>query len=151
MKAIYKKRLLTLAKFLRTVPKKRFYMGTWATDGFCGKANEPAHNECGTAACAAGWACTIPSFKRAGFRLGESEYWGDKSNCPVYRGMEEWDAIRAFFGLPAQLYEELKYESLTKGMPEDYLFGSHNPNSPVQAAARIERYIKLVEQGKVKA
>jgi hypothetical protein len=150
MKAIYKKRLLTLAKFLRTVPKKRFRMSTWATGKFCGDQKEPEHNECGTAACAAGWACTIPEFQRAGLSLDESSFWGGDSLTPHYKGKEEWDALQKFFGLPDKYYDVLSdlYGSLA--MPEDYLFGGDNPDDPIQAAKRIENYVKLVEGGKLK-
>jgi hypothetical protein len=144
MKAIYKKRLLTLAKFLRTVPKKRFKMWTWATGDFCGKVKEPEHNECGTAACAIGWACTIPSFRRAGLKLTDAE-WSIKDKphkIPVYEEKEEFEAAEEFFGLPA--HGRIKGRFVVT-----YLFGGHNKNSPIQAAKRIENYIKLEEKGRI--
>lgn len=51
-------RLKTLADFLLTVPEKQFDIEIWHRE-----------NECGTVACAAGWACTIPEFNAAGLRL----------------------------------------------------------------------------------
>jgi hypothetical protein len=145
MKAIYKKRLLTLAKFLRTVPKKRFNMGYWAAGKFCGKVNEAKHNQCGTAACAMGWACTIPAFRRAGLKLKESLY-DDDFAMPVYKGKTEFDAAIKFFGL-----QEYGVVPRTGGrFVASFLFGGHNVNSPSRAAKRIERYIKLEEAGKIK-
>jgi hypothetical protein len=145
MKAIYKKRLLTLAKFLRTVPKKRFKMWTWATGDFCGKKNEPKHNECGTAACAMGWACTIPSFRRAGLKLIDAD-WSIADNkpqrIPTYEDKIEFEAAEEFFGLPANGRIRGRYVA-------SYLFGGHNKNSPIQAANRIENYIKLEEKGRI--
>jgi hypothetical protein len=144
MKAIYKKRLLTLAKFLRTVPKKRFNMGFWAAGKFCGKVNEPEHNQCGTAACAMGWACTIPEFRRAGLKLIDSRF-DDGYSIPVYKEHAEFDAARKFFGLP-----EFGVVPRTDGTyVSSYLFGGDNVNSPIAAAKRIERYIKLEEAGKI--
>lgn len=148
MKAIYKKRLLILAKFLRTVPRERFKMQQWVTGQFCGKAQEPKHNECGTAACVIGWACTIPAFKRDGLFLHSFRpTWYDENDVPrltpKYKRRTSWDAVRAFFGLPPETSATLDE------FPEDYLFGAHNSNSPTQAAKRIERYIKLEEAGKL--
>lgn len=59
MQPFHVKRLLKLADKLETVPRKKFDMSTWWEK----------REECGTVACAAGWGCTIPSFRRAGFHI----------------------------------------------------------------------------------
>ena len=59
------RRLLLLADHLDTLPKKRFYYGSWVGDDWKGKADL----SCGTTACALGWATTIPSFRRLGLRM----------------------------------------------------------------------------------
>lgn len=70
---MFKKRLLILAEFLETkVPRRRFSMITWADGAFCGRPNEHEHHECKTTACAMGWACTLPVFKKAGLKLVET-------------------------------------------------------------------------------
>lgn len=51
-------RLRILADFLLTVPPERFNIRTWGHGGF--------EHECGTAACAFGWAATIPAFRELG-------------------------------------------------------------------------------------
>ncbi len=60
-----KRRLLKLAEFLETaeLPGK-FRMGLWGEE-----VKGDGRPACGSAACAAGWATTIPSFRRAGLRL----------------------------------------------------------------------------------
>ena len=64
MNAIGKRRLLKLADFLEGLPgSTNFHMGSLASEV---KDGRPA---CGASACALGWGATIPSFRRAGFRL----------------------------------------------------------------------------------
>lgn len=75
-----KSRLMTLIKFMASLPKsaeEHFSMGHYyhhdghhqsvaASDG---TITQRTLKDCGTSACAAGWAATIPAFKKAGFRL----------------------------------------------------------------------------------
>jgi len=70
-------RLLRLAEFLATVPRKRFDMGKWV---------------CGTTACAAGWAHNIPEFREAGYRLN----W---AVGPMFNDERGFRALRLFFEL----------------------------------------------------
>ncbi len=58
-------RLLRLAAFLRTLPRKRFNYNVWVGHDWRGAADL----SCGTTACALGWATTIPSLRRAGLQL----------------------------------------------------------------------------------
>jgi hypothetical protein len=60
-----KRRLLRLATFLEKLPRKRFKYTHWVGDDWGGAADL----NCGTTACALGWATTIPSLRRAGLRL----------------------------------------------------------------------------------
>lgn len=73
-----KARLKKLIDLMSSLPKSaanHFDMMTWYShDGDHqhkapkdGKITRALLNECGTVACAAGWAATIPSFKKAGF------------------------------------------------------------------------------------
>lgn len=75
------RRLTVLRNFMRSMPKsaqKHFYMGAWfrhtaPDDHDHVPRDKPitrkALEGCGTSACAAGWAATIPTFNRAGFRF----------------------------------------------------------------------------------
>ena len=58
-----KKRLLLLARYLETVPKKKFDMTTW---------------KCGTKGCAIYHASKIPELKKAGLSM--------KNDCPRMKG-----------------------------------------------------------------
>lgn len=52
--------------------------------------------KCGTVACAVGWAAQDTWFKRRGFNLKQ---FTRTSFVPVFRDMEDWDAVETFFGL----------------------------------------------------
>ena len=77
------RRLSTLINFMDSLPPSaadHFHMRFWFRH--YGGDHEPTNNkgfitkqtlrDCGTAACAAGWAATIPSFRRAGLRVNTS-------------------------------------------------------------------------------
>jgi len=83
VKAHHRKRLLRLADLLDTVPPEHFDLGVWlAGDG----------PPCKTAACAVGWATTIPAFRRAGLTT-------DSSGWPIYSEWGGFNAAEQFFGL----------------------------------------------------
>lgn len=125
---LHRRRLKILADFLRTVPKKRFEMTSWCTVDFMSRTNEISHNECGTAACAAGWACTIPSFRRVGFKMIKEIGWNYNSSYPSFRGYRDYNACIEFFGINQdQCF---------------FIFGAFNKNSPIAAANRIEAVLK---------
>jgi hypothetical protein len=64
MNATGKRRLLKLADFLETkVPPDSFNMSHW------GRGDDAGKPQCGTTACALGWASAIPSLRKAGVRL----------------------------------------------------------------------------------
>lgn len=65
MKKVHAQRLLKLAKFLDELPEERFDLATWVGRSWKGKQDL----SCGTTACALGWACTIPEFRKLGARL----------------------------------------------------------------------------------
>jgi len=89
VKHYHKKRLLKLADFLLTVPAEQFNMKNWALKEKNGK---PA---CGTVACACGWATTIPSFRKAGFRLVGTEFRPELE----YKGSYQFYAAAKFFDI----------------------------------------------------
>jgi hypothetical protein len=66
-----KRRLLKLADFLETVPRKRFDFTSWVGENWKGDREL----SCGTTACALGWATTMPLFRGLGLRLAKSR-WG---------------------------------------------------------------------------
>jgi hypothetical protein len=84
-----KDRLLKLAEFLEALPPERLDMEIWASRRF-----DPA--DCGTCACAFGWAATIPEFRELGLELDISEF---GSGSVWYQRTSGFAAAEAFFGL----------------------------------------------------
>lgn len=85
------RRLLKLADFLDALPPARFDYGVWVRSDWQGSSDL----SCGTAACALGWATTIPEFRKMGLRLVRRF----KSGVPVYKSREGASAAAAFFGV----------------------------------------------------
>ena len=91
-------RLLMLADFLETVPEKKFDITVWryAKNSRPDISDENLTTECGTVACAVGWACALPEFRKMGL-------WYDF--YPIYQipgtemKYEAWGAIQQFFDL----------------------------------------------------
>jgi hypothetical protein len=121
---MHTKRLLKLADFLETkVPRKRFNMTDWSSVADFSAA------QCDTAACAFGWATTIPSFRRAGLSSRNSVF--GPSIVPSFNGLEGSDAAEEFFGLGS--------------LAVDNLFYGHSyekPPTPKQVAKRIRKLVK---------
>lgn len=68
--AVGNRRLVKLAAFLEKLPRNRFDYSR-----FIGADWEGGQNlECGTTACALGWAATMPEFRRLGVRLDTANY-----------------------------------------------------------------------------
>ncbi len=126
MNATGKRRLLKLADFLSALKLKRgqFKMADWATSIVNGAP------ECGTAACAAGWAARIPSFRRAGYHLVVNRNPGlfGQRFVPAIGRKRSVDALQFLFDISS----------------EDcmHLFGGHNPNSAKRTAQRIRGFVK---------
>lgn len=126
------KRLLKLVDILRQVPRKQFDMSVWCTD-----------DECGTVACAAGWACMDPDFRRAGLsfsKRNDSGPWRGFDRAPSLTLKDgtvvndEWCALEQFFDLTNDEAE--------------YLFMPHlgKPNTPKAVATRMEKFVRFYEE-----
>lgn len=122
-----KKRLLKLADFLETVPRRAFNMDYWVAR----EATKPegkAPGSCGFAGCAMGWAQHAKLFR--GLELGES-WVGEQT--PTFNGATGFEAA-------AQLF------SIDHGNSR-FLFGSDsygaivNP-TPKQVAKRIRKFVE---------
>lgn len=124
-----KKRLLKLADFLETVPRKRFDMQTWVGDEWKGKEDL----SCGTSACAMGWATTIPSFRKLGLRLQRSYVWG---HSPAYGSRYGLDAAQKFFEI------DLQTATLLFAPAKEYKDGSISKITPKQVAKRIRKVVE---------
>lgn len=102
-----KERLLKLADFLDTVPPARFRFDVWAHNK---KGEEIKIGECGTTACAVGWATTIPEFAAAGLHLRIGGDFGPTAT-PEFDGSESIEAVMRFFDLSMHDAERLFYPS----------------------------------------
>lgn len=109
----YTERLQRLADFLKSLPDEKFCMDSWS-------------NDCGSVACAVGWACTLPEFNALGLKSIDHH--------PFYhepgRLHQEWgfDAAQKFFGLTP--YMTLKLFKTT-----------HREPTPMNIALIIEQYL----------
>jgi hypothetical protein len=101
---IYKHRMRVWADFLDTVPEGTFDLREW---------------ECGSTACAAGWACRIPEFQEVGLELIHNEL--NPATYPSFRGYDSYSAVREFFGLDLRecdrIVDERHYDTGRKTKP----------------------------------
>ncbi len=74
-------RLQHLITVLENVPAERFDLAEW---------------QCGTTACAVGWAALDPVFNKQGLRLTEGPYGNPR---PEYENDVNWPAVVGFFDL----------------------------------------------------
>jgi hypothetical protein len=132
------KRLLTLAKHLRTVPRKNFNMGQWCHFPISGLGRDGIFKHpCGTAGCAIGWATQIPEFYAAGLRLrlrirSTDVRWSTNAAPVLVDGCDEvyehgFDAVQRFFDLPPR--------------DAEFLFGPGGNFTASQVADRIEDFV----------
>jgi hypothetical protein len=126
-----KKRLRILAKFLRNVNRKHFNLETWCTVNG-GTIEDGAIKDlgCGTTACAVGWAASIPSFRRDGFRLIALPVFGLAR--PTFDEHYDEAASALFFDLNAR-------ENAYLFMPFNY--GRSDQKRPLAVVKRIERLL----------
>jgi hypothetical protein len=112
-----KRRLNKLITFMASLPKsanKHFSMEQWAEHpggfeehGFGSGAILPkeAPMLCGTTACALGWACSVPSFYKAGFRLKTSN--GMRHAYPTFGAAHTDEAAKRFFDIDGWMVSAL--------------------------------------------
>lgn len=140
-----KDRLTTLVKLLETVvPANKFDMGTWIST-YGNIVDLFSDDYCGTTACAAGWACTLPEFQLAGLSLD--------NGAPRYNGYSFIPALEQFFDLEGSTISKVAVEDEVEHdvsvadyffLP-DYYFNLKIPTeeiTPKQVAARIKKYVR---------
>jgi hypothetical protein len=94
-------------------------------------AIEHAH-ECGTTACAMGWAVTIPEFRRDGLTLINVGVGDFMSMSPCFDSRLGYHAADAFFGIPHDI-------ALHFFSPSAYI----NEPGPEDVANRIDLFLSL--------
>lgn len=121
-------RLLTLAAFLDSLPPERFDFGHWVGDKWEGRPDL----SCGTTACAAGWATTIPEFREAGLRMRASNWGG---GFPVFKPYTGFTALGVFFDLGPDPYAAAaRVFGDLSGLPDTA--------TPKQVAAHIRKTVR---------
>ena len=115
----YRRRLLRVADLVESLEPAQLRMGDWFQD--------LGGRDCGTAACAIGWACR--DRKLAGLVIND---YGEPTlrDCPFFDG---WDAVIEYFGLDSREARHLFYIG---SYPE-----SEEP-SPAMVAGRIRRHVQ---------
>lgn len=118
------KRLIRIAQKLERLPRSRFYFGTWVGGDWQGKPDL----SCGTTACAMGWACTLPSFRKLGLKL--DPWWRE----PVLNGNSHQSTIaKNLFGITSEEYSYL-FTPIESGL---------SPlATPKQVARHIRNFVK---------
>jgi len=139
MKAVHRRRLLMLAAFLRKLPRSRFNFHHWVGPYWKGSQDLA----CGTAACAMGWAATIPELRRAGLRLVQTV---QGIGHVVLRGQEPEDTYgsateRAAASKVFGITDDDQFNRLF--IPEHTLPGDATPK---RVAREIERYVREQER-----
>lgn len=133
---IYRERFDNLLRVLRGVQSQHndegFNLLYWYSD------KSLADHECATSACAVGWCCQDPWFQEQGLSL-HTELVHDIENFylsyPVFFGLQEWHAVRSFFGIDESTARFLFCE-------ESY---GESENDFVQVEEVIERVEMFVE------
>lgn len=121
-------RLIFLANFLDTVPKSRFDLDSWRST-----TNEISDRvffskECGTTACAVGWACALPQFQALGLKFRHTYPVLSRKGKP---DKGSWDAVEEFFDIGQE-------ESAYLFLDTRYL---ESESGPSDVAARIRKFV----------
>jgi len=122
------KRLSLLAWYLRSVPRQYFGLMSWLYLNGSKFVNGLLKDiECGTTACAIGWAGHVPEFRKFGFKLLDNGL-----IVPSYKGTRGWEAVEKFFGLTSA--EALHLFSM-------YHYSKGNGTLPFEVANRIDKFV----------
>jgi hypothetical protein len=127
-----RERLQHLITVLQGVPAEQFTLSTWREN-----------RDCGTVACAIGWACLDPVFIEQGLTLvyEQSQYGGNAAAFqPRLAGTEDW---LTGFDVASQFFDITLQESLNLFSSGSY---GRNPTT-ADVIARIE---KLLARGETK-
>jgi len=129
--------LETLKEFLKTVPREKFNLSVWRD---CANreifiSDDYLKNECGTVACAMGWAATLPEFKEAGLEYSSATicYTNPKDKRD---GEFSFDAIKRVF--------KFHHHNTSKNLFSKLYYGSDS-TPPDWVVSRIEYLLKLME------
>lgn len=131
----HRNRLLKLVKLLRTKKvANHFNLDDWANKELGEFTKKKV--DCGTEACAVGWACTIPSFRKAGLKLANSH----EIIEPMFNEYRGLSAAAQFFGMS---YRESEQHFHPVGYPEGYdENGNWRKATPKDVANKLVLFLK---------
>lgn len=90
-----KERLIALADFVdKQVDPEKFSMRRFFSQLV---DKDKPEIKCGTTACLAGWACTMPEFQKDGLKVGIWSGYTTDMSVPLYQGLESFEALTLFF------------------------------------------------------
>lgn len=124
-----KTRLTKLIEFMEKLPPaadQHFHMDAYVAHGGDHTHKVPRIPTqkdlltCGTTACAAGWAASVPSFQKAGFRLGITRDWGSPRIVPRFRRFRDGTALCKFFAITNWQMFELFSAGLRVKTPKEW-------------------------------
>lgn len=125
--AINAKRLLKLADYLETVPRKAFNIQSWESRA-ANKQEGKNPGECGFAGCAVGWAAHAKLFR--GLRM--------EDGFPIYKDTFSWPAVSDVFGL-GRSGALPSHDAAHLFSPHTYPKGKATPK---QVATRIRKFVR---------
>ncbi|WGH24447.1 hypothetical protein EAb13_CDS0029 [Acinetobacter phage EAb13] len=133
--------LETLKEFLKTIPSEKFDLNTWRNNLQDSRkvSDLDLMTECGTTACAMGWAATLPEFKKEGLSCGVMGLSFQNPKIEDNDFFTGFSASAHVFGFrriktARCLFSKLHYER-----------SQYTYVGPERVVARIERLLKLLE------
>lgn len=136
------RRLLATARFIRSLPPKRFYFGMWVGEDWKGAQDL----SCGTTACVMGWTPQVPELKHLGLCILEDKknivgigFPGEENELTPY-GSTLRTACKVF----GVTYTQAHYLFLPDSRGVNRELSDESPDEDASAeevAAHIERFV----------
>jgi len=135
--------LETLKEFLKSIPAERFNLLFWRnksvkTGLFI--SDMELYTDCGTSACAMGWAAALPEFKEAGLSFeGTSIVLRNKDGDLLH---EDFYAVKEVFGFTGLDVGNCLFSNAYYTDEDDY---ERNVVKPERVISRIEKLLALLQ------
>jgi hypothetical protein len=130
------KRLRTLYSVLAGIPNRRIYLGNFY--GGTQQVGEQFVHNCGTTACAGGWAAVYPEFVAAGL-------YADEGGTIRFGDATDFSALAKFFDIDysdvCEVFDTAAASDFTKGLDEDSIYYGEISDKRV-ALHRIRLYLR---------
>lgn len=145
MSEIHVERLRTLYAMMAGIPPELINLEEWRFSTLYGvrtlfhgvSDGDLLSQNCGTVACAVGWACAYPDFINQGLGWDDNPFFVDRS--AIHYG---WDAVRGFFGLDEEQAEYLFSDRELK-RPD---MGLHRERVPVRSISADGEKMVILER-----